>query len=107
MVPGSYGLFVLGAPARALTPEDDDASSQRRTIQDDVWLTPWEPRAPLSQRRRRVDTEVLALLLRWLGQPPASERCPTCDQETGDPARLTPWPQHTHCPHCGADLCPF
>ena len=54
-----------------------------------------------------MEPEVLVILLCWLTLPPEPECCPTCGQETGDTLSLTQWPQHTHCPHCGADLCPF
>ena len=54
-----------------------------------------------------MEPEVLAILLIWLSQPLAPERCPTCDQETGGTPSLTRWPKDTHCPRCGADLVPF
>jgi hypothetical protein len=54
-----------------------------------------------------VSLEVLAEILRVLQQPPEPEVCRTCGAPTGDVVSLTRPPLYTHCPHCGADLCPF
>lgn len=51
--------------------------------------------------------EAHALVLRWLAQPPEREVCRTCGEDTGDVIDLRHDFLYTHCPHCGADLCPF
>src|SRR5262245_9943538 len=65
VVPGSADPLSRRL-ARALTPEEDD-SSQRRTIQRGVWLTPWEPeRFPFPEETRMLTPKALAHLRRDL-----------------------------------------
>jgi hypothetical protein len=47
--------------------------------------------------------EVVALLLRWLADPPPPEYCLQC----GALVDSLPGEDPTHCPRCGADLVPF
>ena len=46
---------------------------------------------------------MLFVLLTWLAQPLERD----CGEDTGDVITLSRLPLYTHCPHCGADLCPF